>query len=39
MPALAPPEVPLDERQMAVAAEELEQAQHAQLPDDDDEEL
>jgi GTP-binding nuclear protein Ran len=39
MPALAPPEVMMDQAQLAVAQQELEQAQHAALPDDDDDEL
>jgi hypothetical protein len=39
MPALAPPEVQMDPGQLQIAAQELEQAQHAALPEDDDDEL
>jgi len=38
-PALAPPEVMVDQAQMMAAEAELAQARNAPLPDDDDEDL
>eukprot|EP00041_Stephanoeca_diplocostata_P013316 m.233351 g.233351 ORF g.233351 m.233351 type:complete len:159 (+) comp19292_c0_seq1:307-783(+) len=39
MPALQPPDIHMDQAQMAAAEKELAEAQSAQLPDDEDEDL
>lgn len=39
MPALQPPDIQMDQAQMAAAEKELAEAQSAQLPDDEDEDL